>query len=276
MWLPPILLEAARRRPSGGWEYRPSGWSGAGGEGWNAAGVAAAQRANWDAFLALTQGCGPLGINHTDLAPHGESPLFHNLSMTFGYALARAAAGRDQVSILDWGGGAGHYYRLAQALLPGVRVDYTCHDVPVLCRLGRELNPGARFEESAEAALEPPRDLVLASGSLHYSQDWSATLANLAHCTTNLLLVTRLPTVLSTPSFVVVQRAHDCGYNTEYQGWFLNLSEFLASADASGLVLEREVVVDERPVVPGAPEQCLYRGFLFHPRVPPPAAGPPP
>jgi hypothetical protein len=64
---------------------------------------------------------------------------------------------------------------------------------------------------------------------------------------------------------VVVQRPHACGYHTEYLGWFLNRDEFLSAAAGCGLGLRREFLIDERPPVPGAPEQAEYRGFLFQP-----------
>ncbi len=77
------------------------------------------------------------------------------------------------------------------------------------------------------------------------------------------LYVTRQPFVETAGSFVVVQRPYRYGYMTEYPGWFLNRGEFLAETRALGLTLVREFLVAERPMVPGAPEQAEYRGFLF-------------
>lgn len=79
------------------------------------------------------------------------------------------------------------------------------------------------------------------------------------------LYVTRLPIVSKAPSFVVVQRPWPFGYETEFLGWFLNRGELLECARDSGLELTREFLIQEMPVVKGAPEQGEYRGFLFRP-----------
>jgi hypothetical protein len=63
----------------------------------------------------------------------------------------------------------------------------------------------------------------------------------------------------------VVQRPREYGYETEYPGWFINRRELLDAAAEAGLEHRREFLIMERPVVPGAPEQCEYRGFLFEP-----------
>ena len=61
----------------------------------------------------------------------------------------------------------------------------------------------------------------------------------------------------------MIQRPYACGYETEYQGWFLNRHEFITCAEELGLHLLREFLIDERPFVPNAPAQAAYRGFLF-------------
>jgi putative methyltransferase (TIGR04325 family) len=183
--------------------------------------------------------------------------------MRVGHVLARAARGRDRLSMLDWGGGIGHYYIYASALLPEVELDYHCRDLSRFAAAGRDVVPQATFHDADETALARAYDLVLASSSLHYSEDWRGTLARLASVTDHYLYVTRQPFIATAPSFVVVQRPHRHGYLTEYPGWFLNRGEFLAEARALGLDLLREFLIAERPVVPGAPEQADYRGFLF-------------
>jgi hypothetical protein len=59
--------------------------------------------------------------------------------------LARTGHGRERISVLDWGGGVGQYFPLARALLPEVKIDYHCKDVPVLASVGRELLPEISF-----------------------------------------------------------------------------------------------------------------------------------
>lgn len=270
-WTPPALLELVRRvrAPKGppDWEYCPEGWRTSAPEikGWNEPSIAEAQERTWAEFTRLASGAGPLGINHTDLIPNPWSYVAHNAVMSFAYALALAADGKDSVSLLDWGGGLGHYGVLAQSLLPHKRIAYFCKEVPVLCEAGSRALPSGTFLSDWEACRARPYDLVLASGSLHYSVDWSEALGGLARVSDAYLLVTRLPIVQEAPSFVVVQRPYGCGYQTEYLGWCLNRSEFLAGAHAQGLELLRELLVDERPAVHAAPEQPEYRGYLFRP-----------
>jgi putative methyltransferase (TIGR04325 family) len=183
--------------------------------------------------------------------------------MTFAYVLARAAAGTNQVSMLDWGGGAGQYYILASDLLPDLKLDYVCKETFTLCSLGRELLPEARFEEDETLALDRQYDLVVASSSAHYSEDWRILLSGLCRSSGRYLFVTRTPVVEIVPSFVVLQRPYRYGYSTEYLCWFINRQELVSHVESEGMVLVREFLVDEQPVVPGAPEQCRYRGFLF-------------
>jgi hypothetical protein len=76
-------------------------------------------------------------------------------------------------------------------------------------------------------------------------------------------MVTRSPFVEQHNDFVVVQRPYKYGYMTEYPGWFVNVSRFVQFVESRGLQLEREFMLDERPWVANAPEQCRYRGFLF-------------
>lgn len=282
---PPFLLGLARRararlhRPAGPphlpeWEYIPEGWRYAAAHpevrGWNAEGVLATYRAKWPRFHSLIQGAGPLGVGHESGLDGVEDVAAHNTVVSFGYALALAAGGRPAVSLLDWGGGIGHYALLARALLPGVAVEYHCKDVPRLAAAGRELLPGDNFHDD-EGCLDRTYDLVLASGSLHFSEDWDGLLRRLARAARGYLLVTRLPTIDEGEPYVFVQRPYAYGYDTEYLGWCVRRDAVLAVTEAAGLALVRELVVGEQPAIAGAPSPCRYRGFLF--RASPPEAG---
>jgi putative methyltransferase (TIGR04325 family) len=248
------------------WEYLPGGWpeSSAASPGWNADSVVETQLERWPAFVRSVAATAPFGLSNESA---GGLPDYgaHNTIMTFGYVLARAAQGRKRVTILDWGGGIGHYCIYAQALLPDLKLDYYCRDLPNLVAGGRTVLPEATFYANEDEALAKRYDLVVASSSLHYSRDWRPLLARLAAATTGYLYVTRQPFVKETDSFVVVQRPHRFGYQTEYPGWFLNRHEFLTAASESGLKLLREFLIWEIPNVPKAPEAADYRGFLFSP-----------
>jgi hypothetical protein len=62
-----------------------------------------------------------------------------------------------------------------------------------------------------------------------------------------------------------MHRPSKIGYETAYPGWFLNRDEVLAAAAGAGQDLVREFLIWESAVVPGAPEQPEFRGFLFSP-----------
>jgi putative methyltransferase (TIGR04325 family) len=275
---PPLLWRAAsalRRLSRAGpvtvppeWQAVPEGWDYARThpevKGWNVGAIAEVYARKWPAFEALTAGTGPLGVAHeSDLTTRTDWAA-HNTVMVFAYALALACRGRNRVSMLDWGGGIGHYCRLARALAPGVEIEYHCRDVPLLAAQGARLFPDQHFHGD-DACFDRTYDFVLASTSLHYSRDWRDTVRRLARATAGRLLVTRLPVSERAPSYVFVQRPYAYGYGTEYLAWCLNRGEFLGGCAACGLEMEREFVIAEQPDIAGAPEPCRFRGYLFTP-----------
>ena len=255
------------------WEYVPGGWAQVNADprvkGWDVEAIAEANREKWPSFVRAVEAGGPLGIYHETVSGDDvptDDPAAHNMLVTLGYVLALAAGGRKRLSVLDWGGGCGHYYVLSRALLPGVELDYAVKDVPALTTLGLELLPQVTFCEDDEAAFARRYDLVVVSGSLQYAEDWSGLLARLGQAAEDSLYVTRLPVAFRASSFVVLQRAYAYGYDTEYAGWVLNRDELLQRAGAAGLTLAREFLLDARFSAAGAPEDPIaHRGFLWRP-----------
>ena len=248
-------------------EVVPAGWAGVSG-GWDAGAVAEAYLEKWPEWVAALEGPDPLGVYHEARAgePMVRDDLgAHNMLLSFAYVLARASAGRERISVLDWGGGLGHYAVLARAVLPDTSFDWHCREVPSIAAAGAEANPEVTFH-SDDACLERSYDLVFASSSLQYEEDWAALLRRLGAATSGLLLVTRLPIALASPSFVVLQRAGAYGYETEYAGWVVSRDAFLSTASDAGLRLERELLLDAWMSPAGAPETPIgHRGFLFSP-----------
>lgn len=268
---PPVIIHAAKWLWSGRkhrieWEYISEGWAYAEThpevKGWNVLDVLETYKKKWPKFVDMVQGTGPLGLTHESDLTTNENINSHNEMIVFAYVLALAAGHKDRISMLDWGGGIGHYYLLAQAFLPGVEIEYHCKDVPVLSEYGAQLFPQQHFYPD-ERCLERTYDFVLASTSLHYTEDWQILVQHLAGATSGYLYIANLPTVQEAASFVFVQRPYQCGYNTEYLGWCLNQTEFLQTAKRAGLELVREFVYGYRPFICGAPEQNTYRGYLF-------------
>jgi putative methyltransferase (TIGR04325 family) len=251
------------------WEYIPEGWDYAKRhpeiKGWNVSNVLETYKKKWPKFAAMVQGTGPLGVVHESSLTTNEDIDSHNEMMAFGYVLALAARHKDRLSMLDWGGGIGHYYLLSQSLLPGVEIEYHCKDVPVLCEHGAKLFPKQHFYTD-ERCFERTYDFVLVSASIHYTEDWQTLLKYLAKVTSGYLYIANLPSVQKADSFVFVQRPYQYGYNTEYLGWCLNRTEFLQTAKRAGLELVREFIYGHRPFIHGAPEQNRYRGYLFRVR----------
>jgi putative methyltransferase (TIGR04325 family) len=265
--LPPVLVDAGRRVGLLGareWQLVPEGWESRDPRvnGWDVQGVVDVQLAKWPDFLRLTRGSGPLGIAHEAVAPANTDQAAHNTVVSYGYVLARAGRAKETLSVLDWGGGLGHYYVLSSVLLPGVKLDYTCKDLSRVCAEGRKLLPEVVFCDD-ESCLSRTYDLVHAGTSLHYSEDWRATVVGLARAAGEHLYVSRLPVVETSAPFVVVQRPYRYGYDTEYLCWFLNRREFVTHVESCGFELAREFLVMDRPYVYRAPEQGQFRSFLF-------------
>jgi putative methyltransferase (TIGR04325 family) len=252
------------RKPE--WEYIPEGWTYIQAhpevKGWNVQDVLETYKRKWPKFAAMIHGTEPLGITHESDITNNTDIYSHNTIMAFAYALALAAHKKDRLSILDWGGGIGHYYLLSQALLPGVDIEYHCKDAPLLCEYGTQLFPEQYFYTD-ECCFKRTYDFVMASTSIHYTEEWRVLLRNLADATDKYLYIAQLPIVRQSPSFVFVQRPYQYGYNTEYLSWCLNRTEFLTTAEGSGLELVREFVYGYHPFIDGAPEQNMYRGYLF-------------
>lgn len=127
--------------------YLPDGWQHTTG-GWHDAGVVEAQERHWPTLVANLEGPGPLGVSHLPWSATREDRAHHNTMMSYGYVLARASRQRDGLSVLDWGGGAGHYYLYSRALLPDSRSTTTAASCPgsaawaaVSCRTSSSMTP---------------------------------------------------------------------------------------------------------------------------------------
>jgi putative methyltransferase (TIGR04325 family) len=184
--------------------------------------------------------------------------------LAYAYALSRAAGGSSALSVLDWGGALGHFYVLARRLFPDLVLDYHCRELPAVCSEGRVLLPEVTFHDDDEC-LNRRYDLVLASNSLQYDEDWFERLRALAGAAERRLFLTRVPVVREAASFVTLQRAQAYGYDTEYLGWVFNRDELIAAAVGAGLALEREFVLISSWPVAGTPEGPSEYGYLFAP-----------
>jgi putative methyltransferase (TIGR04325 family) len=251
------------------WEYVPGTWAealkGRNIRGWDAEGVVRTQTDAWPGFLASIAAPRAFGLS-TNPGAAGDLS-FHNSVMSFAYvmSLTRQKTGGTELSILDWGGGLGQYYRIARELFPELGLKYTCKEMSKLCQAGSRLNPEAYFTSDEQVCGDSQFDLVMASTSLHYSPDWPDVMRRLVRGARHYVFINRLPTVERHASYIMIQRPYKYGYDTEYIGWCLNQGEFLACAEQAGARLKRTFLCGEgsQVKVQGAPEQAFYRGFLF-------------
>jgi len=229
-------------------------------QSWNAGDIVSMERAKWSAFLDNLNTTGPLGFSHEHDDLSNTTDLnFHNIHMTFAYVLALSALGQDSVSVLDWGGGLGHYYQLGRATLYGVSLDYHCREVPSMAKAGRELCPDVHWYSEDDECLNRSYDLVMVNGSLQYIQNWQEIVSRLAQVTTRYFFLTRVPVVETSPSFVAIQKA----YALRLLHQQLNRLEVLQTAEKAGLILLREFLIDDHIQIAGAPEPCSMAGWLF-------------
>jgi len=272
---PPIVVTGARRvaraadRQLPEWEYVPEGWAGAasGLRGWEDPSVLDAYRTQLPQFRATSEGTAPLAHGTSAAVALGSGSIANqNTMLAFAYALLLASRDRDRVSVLDWGGGLGFHAFVARSVLPaGVDLDYHCKELPQLCEVGRREVPEVTFWDD-ERALDRVYDLVLASSSLQYSEQWQADLGRLAGATSSHLFLTRVPVVFHHPAFVVLQRTRGHRFDTEYLSWVFNQESLLGHVAASGLQLIREFLIGPGCEALGAPEPDETRAYLFRVR----------
>ncbi len=201
---PPIVADAARRVRRGrrgaelpAWEVAPEGWAAATAlPGWDVDGVVTAARARLPEFRAALTGSHVLGMG-TEAAFRVTTASVgaQQEALVLAYALLRASRTRDHVSVLDWGGGLGFSGLLARSILPDdVALDYHCREHSKLVAAGRGAVPEVQFCDD-DGCFDRTYDLVVASSSLQYAEDWQAVLARFARVATGSVLLTRVPVV---------------------------------------------------------------------------------
>jgi putative methyltransferase (TIGR04325 family) len=270
---PPALLRPLVRlartvwRRSPEWEYAPHGFArgpAPRGPGWNDSSVVEAYRSKLPAFRAAMASTGPIAYDASAALDLGTPNVgSQNTLLIFAHALLFASWGKRSVSVLDWGGGFGYYAFVARAVLPEeVELDYHVKELPTVSQAARAAVPEVTFWDD-DVCFERTYDLVFASSSMQYAEDWQSTLRSLAVACGDVLLLTRVPIVAQHASFVVLQRAHRYRFDAEYSSWVFNRDELLSAVADADMTLVREFVLGYTPRIVGAPEQDETRAFLF-------------
>lgn len=263
--LPPIVARVAAQAGRAEWEYVADHWpqNDRRSLGWDDSSVHRTMLDNWEPYKRAVDGTEPLAFSpwFTDL-PDFKA---HNILMTYGYVLARAAHRKTRLSVLDWGGALGHYAAVGHTLLPEVSLDFTVKERADLCTAGHALLPEVSFTSSDDDCFCRRYDLVMANNSLQYAADWQVSVRQLANAAESWLFVMSVPVVRRSRSFVVVQRPQRHGLEADYISWVFNCDELMGQVTEAGFVLQREFLAfgTDRQYYRKAPEASQVSGFLF-------------
>lgn len=238
-----------------GWRAHGSEWPEAEAlaDGWASTGIAEIRRAQWASVATLPTFM--LGGN----SPEEQANVL--IALDAAHEALRLRPGKGPLRILDWGGDIGLLHHRLTHLCPELEIAYTVKEMPFLCALGREINPAVRFVEREEVALAETYDLVIASASLHYEQDWRARFRSLCRATEGVFLFARQPTVGNAPSFVAQQGAYD----TIFTCWVLNERDIFAEAADAGAEIRRRCFSGDAATIAGAAEAPVFRSYLLRP-----------
>jgi len=232
--------------------------------GWDVKSIVDVQKSKWYEFLRLVESNGPLGIVHEKCKLSSDDVRAHNIIMCFAYVLALSAQQKNNISILDWGSGLGHYYIFSKALLPNTQINYVCKDLPLIVESGRDLLPEVEFYDDESYIKNRKFDLVMSSGSLQCSDNWKEVLLTLVSLCDRYLYIARIQVVEEADTYIALQRPYEySGYKTEFLNWIFNKQELLDTVNLMNMTLIREFLFQEKPKIKGAPEQSYSKGFLF-------------
>jgi putative methyltransferase (TIGR04325 family) len=191
----------------------------------------------------------------TGMLPDGMSRLW---AVAYAYVLTLAQH-NGTISILDFGGQLGRYGTIARLALPGVAVSYMVEELPDVCGIGGKVRPWVKFQTKAETIGK--FDLVFASGSLQYVEDWRGEMARLARVAGRCVFLSRLQVLDESPTTIVRHRMPTGGHMI---GWVFNRSDLLDRAKSLGLRPTQEfyfhdIITD----IDGLDTKPAERGYLF-------------
>lgn len=227
--------------------------------GWNHQNVAESEQKKWDEFVTYCKEPHPLGFSHeaTGLSDN-RNISYHNIHLTFCYVIGLVTQKNLNPSILDYGGGIGHYYQIACSFFPDMNVDYSIKEVPAMADLGKKINANINWF-SDDTCLNRRYNLVMVNGSLQYILEWKIVLRKIIDATEEYLFLTRVPVVEHHRGFNAIQNV----YGTTMIHQQFNQSELLGFIESNELLLIREFIIGDKPYIHNAPEQCELKGWLF-------------
>ncbi len=152
--------------------------------------------------------------------------------------------GQAGVRLLDFGGGLGTAFVVLSSALGGeiARVDYCVVEVESICQAGRELfaaGPRPRFEPELPKA--ETFDVVQASSSMQYIEDWRSVVRQLAAYRARYLVFGDL-LIGDFASYVTLQNY----YGSRIRSQFLNAKDFIGEVERHGYKLALRSACDTR------------------------------
>jgi len=255
-WIPPKIWNWLRYS-YGGFHVVDS-WPGSTTNGWKYA-VTEAAMANDESVRRMLKGqaIGVLPEESLDILPD-RTMDFHHWIMQFVFIVARSAMGRDELKLLDFGGGFGTHALALKRMLPSLRVEYTVCDLPEFCKIGEKLNQNVTFISDLEQA-DTDYQLVYASSSIQYIKNWQNLIAHLCKISNRYIFITRTPFVLNHSPFIAVQKA----YGTEYPGWVFNFHDFVKELQGHDMRLSEVFINGRGNPVKASGEMNIHLGLLF-------------
>jgi putative methyltransferase (TIGR04325 family) len=152
-------------------------------------------------------------------------PAFHkqrstHLPLTVAFILGY----KEQVNILDFGGGLGiGYMTLAESIPADLkRIQYTILEVPEVCQSGMDLHEEGRVIYISDMPTAAKFDLIHAASSFQYIEHWQDLLANFVAFKPEYILLSDV-FAGSIKSYVTLQNY----YESKIPHWFLNLNDLL-------------------------------------------------
>jgi putative methyltransferase (TIGR04325 family) len=150
--------------------------------------------------------------------------------------IAKTAADRP-IRVLDFGGALGTtYWRHRNTLAPLAEWAWDVVEQPSFVSIGRAhlANSPLRFFESvAEAEVDAPHDIILASGVLQYLESPHAVLTDWAGRGFRWILLNNLPLHGAASDRLMIQQVPPEIYRASYPVWFFNRERFLADMSES-------------------------------------------
>lgn len=142
-----------------------------------------------------------------------QSPELTNLdTMCFRTIAAVGLTNKNKknISVLDFGGGAGHHQFLARNLFRSVYFDWTVVETETMSRVAQEVikDEGLRFISNLKTLTKSSNfDLIFSNSAIQYTQDPLNTLRELLNLEFEHFFITRIPLILDGNQTTYLQKS---------------------------------------------------------------------